>query len=171
MTRIEQLTGVNRKTIYRWITKGEMTNGIHWDEVRKMDLERRMAMQRIDELEAVARGERTWLEQVKDDLRNVVYEGVVRKMRDGQFDAKVGDLAEIVKLYNLLENGAAEKMAFAQWFASQILEIAIEIMDSRQVELFRLRAQTLQQETYAKLNPLSVAGTLPQAAKRPALNP
>lgn len=163
-TRIEQLTGVNRKTIYRWAEDGELTGGKPWGRVKREEEEYRITQQRIKELEAVAKGERTWLEMVKDDLREVVYEEVVNKFRSGQFDAKVGDLAEIVKLYNLLENGAAEKMAFAQWFARKMLELAMEIMDVQQVELFKTRAELLQQETYAKLNPLSVAGTLPLEA-------
>lgn len=157
VTRIEQMTGITRATLHTWMKKGELTDGDPWQMYRdKLRAEQLQATRRA-ELQAVVDGERKYLDQVKHDLREIVYENVIAKFRAGEFDVKVGDLTEIVKLYNQLENGAAEKIAFAEYFAGKVLEIVYDIIDEKQYVELRQKLESYQTEIEAKLNPLSIA--------------
>ena len=159
VARIEGMTGITRATLHNWMKKGEMTGGVSWQVYRKETREVELQQTRTAELEKVASGERQYLEQVKHDLREVVYEQVIAKFRDGNFDAKVGDVTEIVKLYNMLENGAAEKIAFGRYFVGKIMEITFDILTEKQFAELKAKVTGLQVEVEAKLNPLSVAHT------------
>jgi IS30 family transposase len=154
VTAIESLTGVTRATIHSLMRKGWGTNGVSWQEYRERHRDVSLQVNRAAELEKANGEKKQFLEAAKDDLREIAYEKVIEKIRTGQFDAKVGDLTEIVRLYNMLENGAAEKMAFAKFFVGKVMEIVIDILTERQYAEFRVKVELLQQEVEAKLNPL-----------------
>lgn len=158
--RIADITGVTRATLHTWAKRGELTEGVTWQEYREAMHEAMVQEVRMEELERTVDKERAYLEQVKQDLREIVYEELIRKYRDGDFKASIGDMTEVVKLYSMLENGAAEKMAFAEFFATKVLAIVFDVVSDKDFAAIKARIALMQAEVEAKLNPLSITHSL-----------
>ena len=150
------MTNITAATIHNWKKSGKLTDGVRWDLYRERHEEKYLQQTKTRDLSKSVEGETAFLEEVKKDLREVLYAGVVSKIQAGDFHASTRDFTEIVKLYNMLENGASEKMAFAHFFVGKIMEVVVDMLDDRQFAAFKLKIDGIQTEVEAKLNPLSI---------------
>lgn len=147
----------SRPVVTQWSKEGRGTDGIPWKEYREAREQQMILEAKEKRLAERASKGRDFLEEVKEDLIGPVYLGLIAKIQAGDFDVKLGDITEIVKLYAMLDNQASEKMEFAAWFVRKMFDLCLEIMDEKQFAQFKTKAMLLQHDVEAKLNPIDAA--------------
>lgn len=130
----------SRPTFYRWIREGQLTNGEPWDQYRdRMDRETAIQVREREMLER-KEGDEAFMEIVQHDIRNL-YEYVRESILNGMADVQVSDIERLVRLYANVDSRQVELQEWKEQFAAWMFSTAMEIMDERQYDLFRIKVQ------------------------------
>lgn len=146
----------SHQTLYNWSERGEpqsLTGGMDWFTYKQKVDESRLEVSRKRSLQRESEEGKAFIDEAKTMTENA-FKKVYERIMEGTADVRGSDLDKMLRLYLLLDNQAAEQVAWMENFATQVFGMAFEIMTEQQFHTFKSKVLDLQYKKRQELEPL-----------------
>ena len=155
MTEIARREGMPSKvTLYKWAEEGEATSGTPWEEYRDQKEAKQIQQSREKALRVQNESTQSFLETAKEDVKRL-YKVVRDKVEFGEVEVKPKDVAEMLRLFALLDNQDAEARLKQEKFVRKVFMILVDEVTEQQFAAIKNKIALMMQEERAANDPIA----------------